>query len=213
MKHLVRLMLKEIDSQKINLIISGGKSPDKFLGEISKEKLILSKLNFFLTDERITKNNRKHSNFHNLKKKLKYKISNNKIFDPKKSYFSKKKKSKFFQTLKKNKVISVVGIGNDGHYASIFPNSKNLETLMDKDASPNLFKVEKIGKPRVERITINFSTLLLSKKIYLIINSLQKKKMIRFSLNNKINPLYSLIKIQKNKLKFFDAKTLKQMKV
>ena len=68
MKNLVGLILKEIDNQKINLLISGGKSPDNFLREISKEKLIISKLNFFLIDERIVNNNSKYSNLHNLKK-------------------------------------------------------------------------------------------------------------------------------------------------
>lgn len=212
MKNLVGLILKEIDNQKINLLISGGKSPDNFLREISKEKLIISKLNFFLIDERIVNNNSKYSNLHNLKKKLKYKILSNKIFDPKLSYFNKQKKSKFFKTLKKNKVISIVGIGNDGHYASIFPNSKNLNTLVDNEAPPNLYKVEKIGKPMVERATVNLSTILLSKKILLLISSKKKMKILSKSFKDKNHPLHHLLKCAKKKLLVFDAQSFERIK-
>ena len=77
---------------------------------------------------------------------------------------------------------------------------------------PTITMVEKIGKPKVRRATVNLSTILLSKKILLLINSKKKMKILTKSLKDDKYPLYYLLKYSKKKLLVFDALSLDRIK-
>jgi len=188
----------------INVIISGGNSPLFFFKTITENKK-LKKISFFLTDERLVDKKSNYSNYNNLKK-----ISQSYTLNSPQDFNNKKKKLKFFSELKKKPIISIIGIGNDGHYASIFNKSKKLSLLIDPCRKPDIFVTEATGKPKVKRATINLSTILLSKKIFIIINSIKKKKIFLKCIKNKINPLYALVKHSNKKLFIFNANTLKK---
>ena len=188
----------------LNLIISGGNSPLFFFKKITKDKKKLRKISFYLTDERLVDKKSKYSNYNNFKK-----ISQSCIIKSPQDYRNKKKKLRLFSELKRNPIISIIGIGKDGHYASIFNKSKKLSLLLDHCKKPDILITEAIGKPKVKRATINLSTILLSKKIFIIINSKQKKNYFVKCVANKINPLYTLVKHSKKKLCVLNAKTLK----
>jgi len=196
-----------IKSESINLIISGGNSPNIFLNSLSN-KPFLKRINFYLTDERFVKEKSRFSNYNNLKKILKYSKINSLI-----NLQSKSLKSNFLKSLKKGrKIISVIGIGNDGHFASIFLKSKKIKELINIKEKPTITMVEKIGKPKVRRATVNLSTILLSKKILLLINSKKKMKILAKSLKDDKYPLYYLLKYSKKKLLVFDALSLDRIK-
>ena len=63
--------------------------------------------------------------------------------------------------------MSLIGIGDDGHFASIFSGSKNYHNLIDIKKKPNFYQTESLGNPKVKRITMNLSMILNSEKIIL----------------------------------------------
>lgn len=190
-------------NKKLSLILSGGSSPLKDYRKLFSKKNNWSKINFFLLDERQVNLKSKLSNFYKINKLLK----SNKLkvnFEPLNKKFLHPKKIKFTtQILKKTYTISILGMGDDGHYASIFSTSKKFNQLINPKLLPKILSTEKLGNPKLKRITMNLSMILISKKIYLILNSRKKLKLFKYILRNKNYkkyPIYSLVKKARKKL-------------
>ena len=190
----------------LNLIISGGNSPLFFFKKITEDKKKLRKISFYLTDERLVDKKSKYSNYNNFKK-----ISQSCIIKSPQDYRNKKKKIRLFSELKRNPIISIIGIGKDGHYASIFNKSKKLSLLLDHCKKPDILITEAIGKPKVKRATINLSTILLSKKIFIIINSKQKKKLFCKMCRKQNKPVVYFSETFKKKIMCFKRKNIKKL--
>ena len=211
---IINLLIKETKSKKINLIISGGNSPTKFLDKFTEKKSLVKNTSLFLTDERLIKKN-SHTNFNKVNKIFKKKKIFKKIHTYNSNSLKLKNRKKISNLLKKKKIISLIGVGKDGHIASIFSKSKKIKDLLNISKAPNLHLTEKLGKPKCLRITMNISMILKSKKIFLIINSKKKLKVLMKALQYKDSlkhPVYALFKNAKNRLNIFDSKTLKRIK-
>ncbi len=202
------------DKKKTSLILSGGNSPLKHYRKLFKKKINWSNVNFFLLDERLVNIKSKLSNFYNINKIILSKNLNVNL-EPLNSKFLKKKKlSKTLLLLKKSNVISILGMGDDGHYASIFSHSKLFKKLINTSSPPGIFITERIGNPKVKRATMNLSMILMSKKIYLILNSKKKLKLFHNAIKEKDYKkysIYSLIEKTKKKLIIFDGKKFKNI--
>ena len=137
-------------TKRFSFVLTGGESPINLYKKIAKDKNILwDKVDFFVGDERYVSEKSKHSNINMCKKYLldKIKISKHQIFKiPTNANSVKKDSIKYEKTLKKyfkNKKILfnlvLLGIGNDGHIASLFKNniriknSKNVTYVKRKD--------------------------------------------------------------------------------
>ena len=192
--NLVKKLIKDLKKfKKVNLILSGGKSPLKDYKILFNKKLKWNDINLFLLDD--TK-----SNFYNINKILKTSNLKNKLEPINKIYSDKIKINRISKKLKKNTTIAVLGMGTDGHYASIFLNSKKYNFLTDLRAPPSILKVEASGVPKVSRVTMNLSMISLSSKIYLILNNKKKISLYKkacISLDYKKYPICSLMKTSK----------------
>lgn len=149
--------LKEKFLLKKNIYISGGKSLNLLLNKINQEKKIIAP--FFLTDERLSKKKEK-KNIFNIEKRVKKKIIQ---FD----YSSYKKLNNLKKYCNKNLPnpnIALLGIGEDGHVASIFENKKY------KD---NFFLYKKKDES-FYRISISEKMLLKSDQINIFLNKKSK---------------------------------------
>ena len=210
---LVNQVIEDINkAKKINLILTGGNSPLKFYDKLFRSKVNWKKVNLFMTDERAVNIKSKNSNY----KKINSILSKNNLSEKLKPLEMKSSKSKNVsntsKSLKKFKTICFLAIGDDGHFASIFLKSKKIKELINIKEKPTITMVEKIGKPKVRRATVNLSTILLSKKILLLINSKKKIKILTKSLKDDKYPLYYLLKYSKKKLLVFDALSLDRIK-
>jgi 6-phosphogluconolactonase len=140
---------------KLNIALAGGSTPLYLYKLMSNYKF--PNFKFFLTDERYVPNNDVENNYHNISKFLN-------IEPVYKSGNIEKDCETFSNIIKKNPIhIALLGIGEDGHSASIFPDKNIL-----KDCENTLISV---GPSSMLRISLNFKALLNSQLIFFVSKS------------------------------------------
>ena len=165
-------IFKSIKKRKIkNILISGGKTPIPLLNELAKYEIDWSNHCFSLTDERLVK----RRNINNSNELMLSSFFLSKLRDehvpqfltlPRKYNYTNKEYEKLTENF-----VSFLGIGNDGHIASIFK-----KDLKKKNNRPIFFTKKKIHK--YERVSWTYDTFLQSKELYFIIRGKKKKKII-----------------------------------
>ncbi len=170
------ILKKKKKNKRFSFVLAGGKSPKKLYKKLSTEEINWDKIDLFWGDERYVTHKSKHSNFKlafeqlirkiNIKKKNIYPIYTDKKISISVDEYSDKIKNYF-----KNKKISfdyfLLGMGEDGHVASIFSDNKNL----------NKKKIATyIHRNDFDRVTLNLNVINNSKKIILWLNSKYKTK-------------------------------------
>ncbi len=189
----IELITKNLSSsinkyQNASIAVPGGTSPIKIFNKLSKQKLDWSKVQITLVDDRLVDPNHNHSN---------QKLINNYLLK------NEAKKSKFIPLNKNlNKDdnfkfpldICLLGIGNDGHFASLFPNMINNTNMLDPKSNSSIDEVKANGNPFIPRISMNLPLILSSNLIILLIKGKLKQEVLREAYNNKNIPLYYLLK-------------------
>ena len=174
-------------SKRFSFVLAGGKSPIKLYQKLSKTKQIKwSKIDFFIGDERYVKENSKNSNIKLCKKYLlnKLKITKKQIFKiPTESKSLKKDTLKYEKKIRKyffKKKISfdliLLGVGNDGHIASLFKKNINLK---------NTKIVDYVKKENLPRITLTINSINKSKYIFLWAPNREKFYIVKKILTDK----------------------------
>ena len=207
-KKFIRLFQEKLENKKderFSFVLTGGKSPVKLYKYLAKNKNInWKKIDFFMGDERCVNENSNNSNFKMCKKYLldKIKISKNQIYKISINNqsinkialnYEKKIKEYFF-----NKKISfdliLLGIGNDGHIASLFLDNVNKKTNKN---------VNFVKKNDFSRITLTLKCLNNSKSIFLWAPGKRKLNIIKkILLDKKFKYPVSFLKA-KNKFLFY----------
>ena len=178
--------LKKIENEisgKLNIALSGGNTPLPILEILQNEDLTWSRYNFFLVDERCVPNENPLSNFGNIRKVFFNQISSQ-SFPIIQDGISQKESVVVYVNeiikqvpLDENSIpvfdLILLGMGDDGHTASLFPNTKAL-------LEENKFVVfNEIPQLQTERITITYPVLLNSKEIIVIVKGQNKKIIIK----------------------------------
>ena len=147
---LFKYKLQDYKKRRFSFVLTGGESPIKLYKYLARNKKInWKKIDFFIGDERFVKESSKNSNIGMCKKYLlnKIKISKNQIYNIStqkltisQSVVEYENKIKNYFSNKKVKFdLVVLGIGNDGHIASLFKNNiqkknnKNVKFVKRKD--------------------------------------------------------------------------------
>ena len=189
------------NNKKFDLLLSGGNTFNKYLFYLSQYKKYKN-LKIFLTDERITIDKSDLLNSYRLQKRTNY-LYKTEIFD---IYNSNKEQLTFdflnsskFKRLK-NINYAFIGVGSDGHYASIFKKSK----LIKKNS---VFKIIKNKREFFNRVSLNETFFVNINYLFIIINSAEKSKILEKIYNNKLvgnEPIIKLLRNRrKNKRSFF----------
>ena len=162
------------------LLLSGGNTPIGIFKELvnKQDKMDWSKVELYWVDERCVPINSVDSNYGNCKKYL-----INHLVDKPKSYPMYKEKSiresiKEYQRLLKKKITSsscnffdlaLLGVGTDGHVASIFPNTKGAN-------EKNVWVMPSVAPTfPTERMSLTFPIINLTKKIVILAKGAEKK--------------------------------------
>ena len=147
------------------IVLSGGSTPMSFYKRLSETDIKWSNYEITLSDERDVEILDPLSNEGSIKA-----IINNNSFN--RSFISLVKEGAQSRLdLIKSYDLCILGMGDDGHIASIFPNMSNLsEALHHKSSLINL----KDGYPDVSRLTMTLNEINKSKQIILLIKGEKK---------------------------------------
>ena len=154
-----------------SIAVSGGRSPIGLFEELSKINLDWSKVELTLVDERWVDAKNEDSNELLVRKHLiKNKATQVKFFPIKSSEKSVKEGQilyeKVLQQVKLPFDVIVLGMGDDGHAASLFPCCKELSQAMDPDNQQKCIVTKPKNAP-YERISLTFSTISKAKNLIL----------------------------------------------
>jgi len=200
-----RSKLQHNKKRRFSFVLTGGNSPIKLYKFLAKNKKINWKnIDFFIGDERFVKESSKNSNIGmckkhllnkiNISKKQIYKISTEK-FPLKESvidYENKIKKYFFGKNYKFD--IVLLGIGNDGHIASLFRNNIN------KNNNKN---VKSVRRKDFFRITLTLKSINNAKNIFLWAPGKNKSSIVKKILkDNKLKYPASFLR-EKNNFLFY----------
>jgi len=164
-------------------VVPGGKTPMLFFTLLAWRIKHWSNTQFILSDERLTHNK---------------KLSNTAMFE---SFFIKKIKSKneplliqnnlnVVQSIIENKLksltpkLAVLGLGTDGHTASLFPG--NPEIFNEND---DILIKTKNESEDFDRISLTFDYLMKAEEILFLVNGKEKAEALRECLEGKFNPV------------------------
>ena len=184
---LFRAKIRNKRKKRFSFVLTGGKSPIKLYKHLVKNKNIpWKKIDFFIGDERYISENSKNSNIKMCKKYLlnKIKISDNQIYKistNKKSIkmsvadYNRKIK-KYFLNRKVVFDLILLGIGNDGHIASLFKN--NIKNKSNKI-------VNYVVRKDFLRITLTLKCFNNSRSIFLWAPGKEKSSIVKKILSDK----------------------------
>lgn len=165
-----------------SLLVSGGSTPGGLFQVLSNSELDWSKVNVSLVDERIVADDHQDQNGLMVKSILLKNKSRSANFIPLvyncKDYQNNLEQAKeAVQILKRPFSAVVLGLGNDGHTASLFPDAPELELGMDLANDQNLILTTPSSAP-YKRITFTRKALLNSNNLFLHCYGKMKKNLL-----------------------------------
>lgn len=170
-----------------SLVVSGGSSPISIYEELSNADVSWSKVFLTLVDDRLVEPNHEDSNQNLLYKHL----IKNKAKEVK--FFPLDDEVSFNKDFKKPFDITLLGMGEDGHFASLFPNMINLPEAFSLNTEPRVLKTPALGVPLYPRITMNLSMIMESSFIILLVKGKLKQDILDKAKMNSNYPIHHLI--------------------
>ena len=173
-----------------SFVVSGGSSPVKIFNDLSKSDLDWSKVSVTLVDDRVVSSEHSDSNEKLLKENL---FINNASAA---KFISLKSDSEEVMNINRPFDIMLLGMGEDGHFASLFPELIDNSNYFDLSANPEIIFTEPMGNPCHKRVSMNLSMIMQSKKIILLVSSSAKSILVDQALENKYLPIHFLLNQQ-----------------
>lgn len=164
--------------ERVTLSVPGGTTPRIFLNQLSKQDVEWSRVDVVLNDERWVPLTHDQSNEAMLKKQLQQNMAEEiTIFSLYDARYSVEQAVHHFNQRHILQIdICVLGMGVDGHTASLFPEMEGLEDALAISAEPRLIVSTVPGKE--QRVSLNLSALLTAKKHYVLIKGQDKKQVL-----------------------------------
>ena len=190
-----------IQKNECNVLLSGGSTPEPLYELFAKNENLVSKVQWGLVDERFIETTSDYSNEKMIRRALGNQarvvgmVSNdvnyeNNLLEVNKCYKSFVNKTE----------ISILGMGGDGHFASLFPGDESSEKVLISNEKA-IFNTTAPSFPEM-RVTCSFQMIVESKSIYLIITGQSKKDVL---LNSELNlPIHKLVS-KRNDIKIYYA--------
>ena len=176
------------NKQSCNVALAGGNTPKPLYEALTQENIEWDKVQFTLTDERWVLPSHASSNEKMIKQCLIGKLNDqSKFIALKNSAATAKAGELMCNTILSDAMSSldlvILGMGEDGHFASVFPNVDNLNLLLDENSRLKCMAVAPEGKE--ERMSLTLPYLLSAKTIILFITGDKKKQIIEDILDKK----------------------------
>ena len=174
-----------------NLILSGGNSPRYLFKSIAQNKRYFNEATFLMSDERVVDIEDPFSNEGEFIKLSN--ISNDNLISLRdKEIIQKLNNISSYE-------IAILGMGEDGHFASIFPNCINTSSALNSQNKIVAFEDKHLDYPR---ISLSLNEILKAEKIILIASSKRKQSTLR---DKKDLPIHHLLQRASYKLSIFNC--------
>jgi len=167
---------------QVSLALSGGSSPVALYEGLSARDLDFARVTVTLIDDRLVPSGHDDSN----QKLIRETFLKNKAIA-----------AKFIplQDWPRDHVpdIGILGMGTDGHFASLFPTMLDDENAFDPEADPAIITTEAMGNPLHPRITMNLPMILAIPYRVLMVIGDEKKSVLHEALNGADLPVSRLL--------------------
>ena len=189
------------------LLVSGGSTPKLFFQELSKVKIQWEKVKIGLVDERWLLSSNKDSNAYLVNENLLQNEAKNAKFVPlfikdKECFSSDELCSTLYEKEFLNSDILILGMGNDGHTASLFPQSEKLKEALNLDTNKFCISINPLTAP-YDRMSLTLKSILDSKNIFLHIQKVEKLKVYEEALEEENKYPISKVLFNAKKIKVY----------
>ena len=171
----------------------GGRSAVALMDQLSQTELDWSSVNVTLVDERAVDESSDASNARLVKEKLLIQHAKSAKFEP---LFIGDDATEAVSVLNQREAtldVVVLGMGEDGHFASLFPSDTPVTGLAD--TLDGFVATEAVGSPTVPRISMTLTRILSAELVVLLVSSEEKKDKVMNGLiaMNPMNPVSYLL--------------------
>jgi 6-phosphogluconolactonase len=175
--------------QRASLAVSGGRTPIALFEKLSTFELDWSKIDLSLVDERWVPSISDDSNEHLVRTHLLVNYASKANFIPMKNeaktaFDGLAECEKSLQNIKQPFDVVVLGMGNDGHTASLFPCSEELTLAMDPDYQHTCIATTPTSAP-YQRMSLSRNAISRANNIILHITGEDKLSTFELAMNNK----------------------------
>jgi 6-phosphogluconolactonase len=167
--------------------VCGGSSPLKIFEELNQIELDWKNITISLIDDRIVSSAHPDSNELLIDKYLlKGFASDAKFISLNNNY------NLLIEDLNEFDV-AIIGMGPDGHFASLFPSMISTTNYLEVSAKPAIIITEPIGSPEHKRTSMNLSMILKTNDIFVVIPNEDKLNILKDARSNKSLPMFYLL--------------------
>lgn len=175
-------------NDRASLFVSGGSTPVQLFKSLSIQDLPWPNIDIFLVDERWVSPTAKDSNELLVKTHLLQNRAAAANFTGMWSPIESARDgeiecAKQIQKIQRPFDVLILGLGNDGHTASLFPGAARLELATNMDSGKICLAITPVNAPH-ERMTLTLPAILESKRIFLHINGQNKKDVLEQALKS-----------------------------
>lgn len=188
-----------------SFLVSGGSTPKPLYQNLSQQDLAWHKIKIGLVDERWVEPNHSASNQAFIETHLLTGAAEHAQLSPMKTDHASAQQGlqqteKLYQRLPLPAAVTVLGMGNDGHFASLFPGAKGCEQGLDL-ANTNrcvsiLAKTTAVTGDHTERLSMTLAALLQSQFLVLLITGDKKREVYQAAKSNTNLPVAHLLQQQ-----------------
>lgn len=176
------------ENGRASLVVSGGRTPADLFNTLSKSSLDWSKVDISLADERWVDNSNEASNEKMLRTKLLINNAANANFVPLKTQHGDAEDAVMTCTENLQKIrtpfdVLILGMGEDGHTASLFPCSEQIAQGLDLESGNAFIAVQPTTAPN-QRMSLTLPALLNSNQIFLHLTGESKKEVLNTVLSD-----------------------------
>lgn len=186
-EHTARLLQQDLaDRGKASLVVSGGSTPKPFFRQLSNRDVDWKKIIVTLADERWVDPSDSASNEHLVRTMLLRNRAKAATFVPLKNDARTAQEGEALCEANLTQIfrpfsVVILGLGPDGHTASLFPESRELLSALDMHSGRTCVAVTPPAAP-FERMTLTLPTLLDAKQIILHITGQEKLDVLHTAL-------------------------------
>lgn len=198
---LIDIQQSILQNNKCFVLLSGGSTPEPLYKKLAENKKLFLQVQWGLVDERFVETSSDFSNEKMIRKALGNEAQITGMVSEISNYSTNLNEiNKRYKSFVDRTDITILGMGTDGHFASLFPGDESSEKILNSNEK-TIFNTSAPSFPE-QRVTCSFQMMLDCKSLYLIIIG-QTKKDILVSTDLNL-PIHKLL-AKRNDLKIYYA--------